>query len=365
MSPFESKLPADAFRHPESPLRASGHLRVSTAPWHEIHWADHGNPAGEPVLFVHGGPGTGTEPAMARVFDPARYRVILFDQRGCGQSRPHAADDPAAALLHNTTPHLIADMVALTKHLGVQRPLIVFGGSWGSTLAIAFAITHPELVARLVLRGVFLCRRQDLDYIYQGNAATHRCAPFDMTAPGAHLHFPQAWRSFVEQVPTDERVDMVKAYAHILASTPSNDDARHALDRAALAWSIWEGTTNHLAQDLTHVGKFAGLRFARACARIETHYFMNGAFLGGAGEANRGQNHLIEQIDRIRHIPVHIVHGRYDLVCPLLQAEALVAALIAAGAPRPDYRITPAGHALRERQNYAALVDIMDGLPRG
>jgi proline iminopeptidase len=364
MTAYLSKLDAHEWRHGEAPLRASGYLTVSRAPLHELYWAEYGNPNGQPVLFVHGGPGGGTDPSMTRLFDAARYRIVLFDQRGSGHSRPSAAHDPIAALTDNTTPHLIADMCALCEHLNIREPAIVFGGSWGSTLALAFAIAQPERVARLVLRGIFLCRRKDVDYFYQGNAAGYARAPYDTQKPGAYLHFPEAWSAFVEVIPEAERGDMVAAYARIFALATGTPEEAALQNAAAIAWSVWEGTTSYLAQDMAQIGKFADAEFARAFARIENHYFMNGAFLGGSGEQNRDQSYLLEHIARITHIPVHIVHGRYDVVCPLFQAEELVKALVDAGAPRPDYRITAAGHSLRERENHRALADIMDELPR-
>ena len=329
-----------------------------------MYWAEYGNPEGEPVFVVHGGPGGATEPNMARYFDPARSRVVLFDQRGCGKSSPSAATDPEHALLDNTTAHLIDDMLALRSHRGITGKLHLFGGSWGSTLALAFAIAHPALVETLVLRGIFLCRRKDVDFFYQGNARGYEDHPHETAIPGTYQFFPEAWRSFVEEIEPAARHDMVKAYAAIFASSPRAPAEVERVTRAAIAWSVWEGTTSYLAQDLSQLGKFAEPDFAKAFARIENHYFMNGAFLGGSGEANRDQNFILDNIARIREISVHIVHGRYDMVCPLTQAEELVHALCAVGASRPDYRITAAGHSMRERENYCALVDIMDGLPR-
>jgi proline iminopeptidase len=362
---YLSKIDDREWRYPQPALRASGHLRVSEAPRHDVYWAEYGNPAGEPVLFVHGGPGGSTKPALARFFDPERYRVVLFDQRGAGQSRPSAAgEDARPALTDNTTQHLIADMLALRKHLNITGKMHVFGGSWGSTLSLAYAIAHPDTVQTLILRGIFLCRQKDLDFFYQGNAATFAERPDDTSAPGTYQCYPEAWRPFVEVIPPHKRRDMVKAYAELFASTPSTDEEQARVTAAALAWSVWEGVTSYLAQDLSNLGSFAEPEFARAFARIENHYFMNGAFLGGHGEANRGQNFILENVRRIAHLPIHIVHGRYDLVCPLFQAEELVAALRAAGARAIDYRITAAGHSMQERENNRALTDIMDGLPR-
>lgn len=363
MTGYLSKMGPDEWRYPQPARLAEGHLTVSEEPRHEIYWAEYGNPSGEPVLFVHGGPGGGTEPSLARFFDPARYRVLLFDQRGCGRSRPSAAVDPEGALRDNTTPHLIEDILALRRHRGITGKMHVFGGSWGSTLSLAYAIAHPDTVQTLILRGIFLCRTKDLDYFYQGNAATYAEDPYDTRLPGTYQCYPEAWKAFVEVIAPEDRHDMVKAYAKIFARKPENDAEREMQTRAAVAWSVWEGSTSYLAQDLSQLSHFAEPDFAKTFARIENHYFMNGAFLGGSGEQNRGQNYILENVARIKHIPVHIVHGRYDLVCPMFQAEELVRALVAAGAPRPDYRLTPAGHSMRERENHRELVDIMDHLP--
>ena len=364
MTSYLSKLNADEWRYPQPALTADGHLRVSDAPRHDVYWHEYGNPGGEPVMLVHGGPGAGTEPALARFFDPERYRIVLFDQRGCGRSLPSAAEDPHAALSDNTTAHSIGDVLRLRAALNISGKMHLFGGSWGSTLALAYAIAQPETVQTLVLRGIFLCRTKDLDYFYQGNAATYAQDPYDTRLPGTYQCYPEFWRPYVEVIAPEERGDMVAAYARIFAMTPTSEAERELQTRAAIAWSVWEGSTSYLAQDLSQPGKFADPDFAKTFARIENHYFMNGAFLGGSGPKNRGQNYLLENIARIKDIPMHIVHGRYDLVCPMFQAEELVRALREAGAPPPDYRLTAAGHSMRERENHRQLVDIMDNLPR-
>jgi proline iminopeptidase len=215
----------------------------------------------------------------------------------------------------------------------------------------------------LILRGIFLCRRKDLDFFYQGNAATYAEDAYDTRIPGTYQCYPEAWQRFVEVIPEDQRGDMVEAYARIFALRPRDEAERALQTRAAVAWSVWEGTTSYLAQDLSDLQRFADADFARTFARIENHYFMNGAFLGGRGEGNRDQNYLLENVGRIAHLPVHIVHGRYDLVCPMFQAEELVRALRAAGARDIDYRLTAAGHSMRERENQRELTNIMDALP--
>jgi len=362
---YSSKMNADEWKYPPSPARRCGLLPVSRAPKHELYWEEYGNPEGEPVLLLHGGPGGATQPSLARFFDPERYRTILFDQRGCGRSVPSASDvDAGPALLDNTTDHLISDILKLRETLAIEGKMHVFGGSWGSTLALAYAIAHPDTVQTLVLRGIFLCRRKDLDYFYQGNAATFARDPYDTRLPGTYMCFPEAWKPFVEVIAPEARHDMVKAYAELFNQSARSRADEERQTRAAVAWSVWEGVTSYLAQDLSDIGRFAEPSFARAFARIENHYFMNGAFMGGKGEANRGQNFILENVQRIKDIPVHIVHGRYDVVCPMFQAEELVAALKKAGARDIDYRLTPAGHSMQERENQRALTDIMDTLPR-
>ncbi|HEY4372471.1 MAG TPA: prolyl aminopeptidase, partial [Burkholderiales bacterium] len=353
---YNSKATEADWKYPSTTAYASGHLDVQSA-GHQIHWAEYGNPQGEPVLFVHGGPGGGTSAFMARYFNPARYRVVLFDQRGCGKSTPSAtADDAGPALTDNTTAHLIADIEKLRAHRNIAGQMHVFGGSWGSTLSLAYAIAHPENVRTLILRGIFLCRRKDIDFFYQGNAATYEDDPSDTRIPGTYLNFPEAWGDFVKVIPRAERHDMVAAYDRIFSRKPANDAELKQQVEAARAWSVWEGLTSYLAQDASKPGNFADTSFAKAFARIENHYFMNGAFLGGkSGEANRENNYLLENAAVLKDIPVHIVHGRFDVVCPLFQAEELVAALTKAGNTRIDYRRTPAGHSMTERENCLAL----------
>jgi proline iminopeptidase len=354
-----SKITDNDWKYPAISPNAEGQLDVSASPPHSLYWAEYGNPAGEPVIFVHGGPGGGTAPDMARFFNPARYRIILFDQRGCGKSIPTAAaDDAAPALADNTTQHSIADIIKLRAALGITGKMHILGGSWGSTLALAYAIAHPDTVQTLILRGIFLCRRQDLDFFYQGNADD-----LSSTAKsGAYMFFPKEWKAYVENVPPADRHDMVAAYARIFAESPATPEIRARQLASAIVWSVWEGVTSYLEAGDT--GHFADPAFAKAFARIENHYFMNGAFLGGSGEGNRDNNYIIENVYKIKHIPIYIVHGRYDIPCPLFQAEALVTALRAAGAEQVEYRITPAGHSMMEFENHRALTEFMDGLPR-
>jgi proline iminopeptidase len=297
-----------------------GRLKVS--PVHELYFEESGNPKGKPVVFVHGGPGGGTDAGHRRFFDPERYRIILFDQRGCGQSTPHACLDD------NTTWHLVADMETLRQHLGIKR-WQVFGGSWGSTLALAYAQKHPEVVTELVLRGIFLLRKQEIDWFYQF---------------GASEIFPDAWEAYREAIPPAERHDFLSAYYKRLTS----EDPEVRL-KAARAWSVWEGRTSKLLPEAGFVDKFDGAEFALAFARIECHYFVNKGFFDR-------DDFLLQGVDRIRHIPATIVHGRYDVVCPLTSAWELHKKW-----PEAELIITPdAGHAAGEPGNSRALVAATD-----
>ncbi len=346
----------DEWRYPAAEARSSGLLQVDRDPDHRLYWEEYGNPAGEPVIVLHGGPGGACTPAMARYFDPGRYRIVLFDQRGCGKSEPTVASaGPAIALANNTTSHLIEDINRLRAALDIDGRMHVFGGSWGSTLAMAYAIAHPHHCASLILRGIFLGAAEDLDFMYQGNAATFEDAPFALTAPGAYVSYPEAWRRFLAPIAPADRGDVMKAYKAIFDRVPSTKQEREQQLAAALAWSIWEGTISHAIPDVDDSGKFGEDVFALCFAQIEAHYFANGLFL----EAD----HLIRNAATLATIPVHIVHGRFDLVCPLTQASRLAAALREAGTEPATFVVTNAGHSAMERENALALTAIMDGLP--
>ncbi len=297
-----------------------GRLKVSAV--HELYYEQCGNPNGKPAVFLHGGPGGGVSPDYRRYFDPEHYRVVLFDQRGSGQSTPHAS------LEENTTWDLVADIERLREHLEIER-WQVFGGSWGSTLALAYAETHPTRVTELVLRGIFLCRPEEIQWFYQ---------------QGASALFPDVWEEYLKVIPEAERGDMVSAYHKRLTS----DDPAVRVE-AARAWSIWEGSTSKLFFDSDSIEKFADPEFALAFARIECHYFMNNSFFPT-------NNYLIENVAKIRQIPAVIVQGRYDVVCPMTSAWDLHRAW-----PEAELRIIQdAGHSISEPGIIDALVDATD-----
>jgi proline iminopeptidase len=299
-----------------------GRLRVSAL--HDLYFEESGNPRGKPVVFLHGGPGGGTSPAMRRFFNPRRYRIVLFDQRGCGKSRPHAS------LTANTTWDLVADIERLREHLQIRR-WQVFGGSWGSTLALAYAQTHPRRVSELVLRGIFLLRRSELKWFYQDES-------------GAAALFPDLWEKYVAQIPPRERGDMMRAYYRRLTSSNAKVRAR-----AAYAWSIWEGATSYLRAKDHDLAQFSDPEIAAAFARIECHYFVHRGFM-------QREDQLLRGVRKIRHIPAVIVQGRYDVVCPMRSAWALHRAW-----PEADLQISgDAGHSAFEPGNTRALVAATD-----
>lgn len=269
-------------------IRPYARERLVVGDGHQLYLEQCGNPDGLPVLFIHGGPGAGITQRDRQFFDPERYRVILFDQRGAGQSQPHAS------LAANTTDHLIADIEQIRHQLGISQ-WVLFGGSWGSTLALAYAQTHPAAVIAMVLRGIFLCRDEDIAWFYQ-------C--------GASRIFAEHWRDFLAPIPLAEQHDLLSAYYRRL--TASNELERMA---AAKAWSIWEGRCAALKHNPEIVGRLADPHLALAMARIEAHYFYHRAFLD--------QRPLLHHCQQLADIPGYIVHGRYDMVCPVDQAIAL------------------------------------------
>lgn len=302
----------------------TGTLEVS--PEHTLYYEQSGNPAGKPAVFLHGGPGGGCDAWHRQFFDPAVYRIVLYDQRGCGRSTPHAS------LNDNTLWHLVADLERLRGHLDIDR-WQVFGGSWGSTLGLAYAEAHPERVSELVLRGIFLLRRSELLWFYQDGAS--------------HL-FPDAWEGFLAPIPPVERGDLMSAYYRRL----TGDDPVAKL-ACARAWSSWEGATSRLHQDADMVAHYEEDAFALAFARIECHYFVHGAWLGS-------DDQLLTDVQRIRHIPCVIVQGRYDVVCPMRTAWDLHRAW-------PEAKlevVADAGHSALEPGIVERLVLATDGFGR-
>jgi proline iminopeptidase len=300
----------------------TGHLDIGQG--HKIYFEESGSPKGIPVVFLHGGPGSCVNVSHRSFFNPEKYRIILFDQRGCGKSTPHAS------LEHNTTWDLVADIERLRAFLKIDS-WVVFGGSWGSTLSLAYAITHPTPVRALILRGIFLTRKEEIHWFYQF---------------GAHHIFPDAWEKYLEPIPLSERGDLVAAYYRRLTSQDPS-----VRMQAAIAWSTWEGTCLRLKPDPSLLTSFSESFHAEALARIECHYFSHNCFF-------KTDNYLLENIGKIRHIPGVIVHGRYDIVCPFKSAWDLHKAW-----PEAKLHIIPdAGHAASEVGILHALVDATDSL---
>jgi proline iminopeptidase len=307
------------------PIEPFATRRIAVDDIHTLYVEESGATDGIPAVFLHGGPGAGCEPAHRRFFDPSRYRIVLFDQRGSGRSSPHAE------LRNNSTAHLVDDMERIREDLGIRRWL-VFGGSWGSTLALAYAQAHPEHVSALVLRGIFLCRPQEIRWFYQ---------------EGASWVFPDHWQDFIAPIPQEERHDLVGAYHRRL--TGEDEVARMA---AAKAWSIWEGRTANLLKNEGVRNYFSGAHVAISLARIECHYFSNQAFLE--------PNQLLRDAHRLADIPGVIVQGRYDIICPMHSAWALHQAW-----PQSELMVVPdAGHSAFEPGILRALVETTDRLAR-
>ncbi len=297
----------DEVLFPEIEVNVKGYLKVSQI--HTIHWEESGNLSGHPVIILHGGPGGGSQPIYRRYFDPQKYRIIQFDQRGCGKSTPHAE------LKDNNTMASVSDIESLRVHLGIET-WIVFGGSWGSTLSLIYAETHPERVQALILRGIFMCRNSELHWFYQDGAS--------------HV-FPDAFAPYRDHIPEKERHDLISAYYKRLTS-----EDKEVRKSAAFEWTRWEMSTSKLIPDLKYIEAADDSDFADAFARIESHYFVNGIFL------DEGQ--ILRDIDKIKHIPTWIVHGRYDMVCPVKSAWELYEKMECA-----ELIIVPdAGHSVAE-----------------
>jgi proline iminopeptidase len=301
---------------PEIEPYHSGFLPVSDL--HTLYYEESGNPNGRPVVFLHGGPGGGSDPKYRQFFDPAFYRIVVFDQRGCGKSTPHAE------LQENNTWALVEDMEKLRSLLRIERWL-VFGGSWGSTLALSYAVTHPAAVTGLILRGIFLCRTSEIQWFYQ---------------KGTSDLFADAWEKYVAPIPLDERKDMVTAYYKRLTSPDPE-----VMVEAAKAWSIWEASTSKLIPDPQSIARFDDTLKASAFARIECHYFVHHAFF-------ESEDFLLRKAAEIRHIPTRIIQGRYDVVCPMISAWELSKAM-----PQAELRIVPdAGHSQFETGTVHELI---------
>jgi len=304
----------DILYPPIEPFRST---MLPVSPLHTIYFEQSGNPQGKPVLFIHGGPGGGTNPLHRRFFDPEKYHIILVDQRGSGKSLPHAE------IAENTTQLLIEDFEKIRALLGINNWLL-FGGSWGSTLGLAYAQKHPDRVNELVLRGIFLGLIDDLRWMYQH---------------GASEVFPEAWEKYISVIPENERYNMIAAY-HKRLTSPD----KAIQQRAAIAWSQWEAAVSHLLINEKQIAAFGHDDFSLAFARIENHYFTNNLFLR--------HNQLLEDAHLIEHIPMTIVHGRYDMCCPIRGAWQLKSAL-----PNASFIVVPdAGHSLTEPGIAQALV---------
>ena len=294
--------------YPKAKVFNSFNLKVSEL--HSIFVEESGNQNGKPVIFLHGGPGGGISSTYRQYFNPEKWRIIMFDQRGCGKSTPFAE------LNENTTWDLVNDIEKIRNHLNIDQ-WVVFGGSWGSTLSLAYSQKHPKACKGLILRGIFLVRKKEIDWFYQY---------------GASNVFPDRWESFLAPIPESKRNNLLSAYYEIL----TGDDQEKKIE-AAKAWSTWEGSSVRLILDDEFISDFGDAKFAEAFARIECHYFMNNCWLPT-------ENYLIENVDKIRHIPAVIVHGRYDIICPVVQAWDLHKAW-----PESDLHIIPdAGHSIYE-----------------
>ena len=297
-------------------------FRLKVSDLHEIFVEESGNPNGKPVIFLHGGPGGGIEPVYRQYFNPDKWRIIIFDQRGCGQSTPHAE------LQENTTWDLVDDIEKIREYLDIDT-WTVFGGSWGSTLSLSYSITHPDRCSALILRGIFLLRKKEINWFYQ---------------EGCSFIYPDAWEKYLSPIPEDERDDLVSAYYKRLTS----DDEQIRIE-AAKAWSIWEASTSKLFQSQKSLHSFDDSKVAEAFARIECHYFTNKGFF-------ETDNWIIDNIAKIKHIPTDIVQGRYDVVCPMVSAWELHRAFPDAGL----HIIQDSGHSMTEDGIRSKLIELTD-----
>jgi len=297
-------------------------FKLNVSDLHTIHVEESGNQNGKPVIFLHGGPGGGIESIYRQYFDPEQWRIIIFDQRGCGQSTPHAE------LRENTTWDLVTDIEKIRESLDIEK-WVVFGGSWGSTLSLTYAISHPEQCEGLILRGIFMIRKKEIDWFYQ---------------EGASNIYPDSWQYFLEPIPENEQGDLVAAYYKRLTSSDKSIRIE-----AANAWAAWEASTSKLFPSQNYLHHFEDVKIAEAFARIECHYFINGGFF-------ESENWILENVDKIRHLPTVIVQGRYDVVCPMVSAWDLHKAF-----PEADFEIVQdAGHSMTEKGIAAKLIEYTD-----
>ena len=297
-------------------------LKLNVSDLHTIHVEESGNPNGKPVIFLHGGPGGGIEPIYRQYFDSEKWRIIIFDQRGCGQSTPHAE------LQGNTTWDLVSDIEKIREHLSIDK-WVVFGGSWGSTLSLTYAISHPERCKGLILRGIFMIRKKEIDWFYQ---------------EGTSNIYPEEWEQYLKPIPVNERNDLVAAYYKQLTSLDESIRIE-----AAKTWSIWEASTSKLFQSENYLHHFGDAKVAEAFARIECHYFSNCGFF-------ESENWILDNVNKIRHIPSVIIQGRYDVVCPMVSAWELHRAF-----PEADFEVVQdAGHSMTEEGIAAKLVEYTD-----
>ena len=301
------------------PIEPFNSFKLKVSDLHTLHIEESGNKNGKPVIFLHGGPGGGTEPIYRQYFDPQKWRIIIFDQRGCGQSTP------PSELIDNTTWDSVSDIEKIREYLNIEK-WAVFGGSWGSTLSLSYAIKHPDRCMALILRGIFMLREKELKWFYQ---------------EGANFIYPDAWEKYLEPIPKDKHGDLMSAYYEILTG-----DDKQARFQAAKAWSIWEASTSKLIQNEKSLHHFEDDDVADIFARIECHYFVNKGFFEYDGW-------LLDQIDAIRHIPSVIVQGRYDVVCPMVTAWELHKKW-----PEADFHVIPdSGHSMLEAGIRNKLID--------
>ena len=301
------------------PIEPFNSFKLKVSDLHTLHIEESGNKNGKPVIFLHGGPGGGTEPIYRQYFDPQKWRIIIFDQRGCGQSTP------SSELIDNTTWDSVSDIEKIREYLNIEK-WAVFGGSWGSTLSLSYAIKHPDRCMALILRGIFMLREKELKWFYQ---------------EGASFIYPDAWEKYLEPIPKDKHGDLMSAYYEILTG-----DDKQARFQAAKAWSIWEASTSKLIQNEKSLHHFEDDNVADIFARIECHYFVNKGFFEYDGW-------LLDQIDAIRHIPSVIVQGRYDVVCPMVTAWELHKKW-----PEADFHVIPdSGHSMLEAGIRNKLID--------